>query len=390
MFKLLKNPFYIYVLGFMLTFLVYTFDWSDIYPDLTIEMKIFFTITFFFFFFIGIAVGKLKLIGKTLSTTKIKLVGTCFYIVCTFYALEFLIEKDIPLFSTLLGRPGVGYREFGIPLLHGILISFNSFLIAHSFAIYMSRGYKKVLMYNLLLYIPALLILNRSIIVFGVLTSVFIYLHFIGKVNFQNKLKLGLLAIVSLFLFGFVGNLRSGGEYIYTQSKVADEFMESSIPKEFYWTYLYVASPLANFQNTVNKKSIKEYDFKGFVFYENLPKIISKNLGDPLNVERRDLVRIVPWLTVGTAYARSYSYLGWAGPYLLFVTSLLVYLLILFLVPKKSNYHITTVAILSVIVFLNIFTNMLIVSGMSFQLAYCIIFAFFQNKRIIYRKFESQ
>jgi hypothetical protein len=205
-------------------------------------------------------------------------------------------------------------------------------------------------------------------------------------VKFKNQLKLILLALVGLFFFGYVGNLRSGEEFIYTQSKVNKEFMESSIPKEYYWTYLYVASPLANFQNTVNKKNVEEYDFTGFIFYENLPRIISKNLGEPLNIERKDLVRIVPWLTVGTTYARSYSYLGWGGPYLLFIANLLVYFLILFLVPKKSNYHITTVAILSVIVLLNIFTNMLIVTGISFQLVYCIVFAFFQDKKIVYKK----
>ncbi|TLP80756.1 O-antigen polymerase [Maribacter sp. ACAM166] len=389
MFKLLKNPFYIYVLGFALTFIVYTFNWSDIYPDLTVGMKLFFTITFISFFFVGIIVGRLKLIGRTVSTTDHKLIKICFYIISILYAVEFLFERDIPLIATLLGRSGISYREFGIPILHGILISFNSFLIAHSFAVYMFNRNKKILIYNLLLYVPALLIINRSIIMFGVITSVFIYLHYIGKVKFKNKIKLILLALVGLFLFGFVGNLRSGEEFIYTQSKVKKEFMESSIPKEYYWTYLYVASPLANFQNTVNKKYVEEYDLKGFLFYENLPRIISKNLGEPLNIERKDLVRIVPWLTVGTTYARSYSYLSWAGPYLLFVANLLIYFLILFLVPKKSNYHITTVAILSVIVLLNIFTNILIVTGISFQLAYCVIFAFFQDKKIVYKEIET-
>jgi oligosaccharide repeat unit polymerase len=386
MFRLLKNPFYIYVLGFALTFVVYTFNWSDIYPNLSLGVKVFFTVTFICFLLLGITVNEFKIIGKTKTRTKSKLIRNCFYIITVLYFAEFLYEQDIPLLSTILGRSGVSYREFGIPLLHGILISFNSFLIAHSFAVYMSSKNKKVLLYYILLYLPALLIINRSIIMFGVITSVFIFLHFVGKVKFKNQLKLILLALVGLFFFGYVGNLRSGEEFIYTQSKVNKEFMESSIPKEYYWTYLYVASPLANFQNTVNKKNVEEYDFTGFIFYENLPRIISKNLGEPLNIERKDLVRIVPWLTVGTTYARSYSYLGWGGPYLLFIANLLVYFLILFLVPKKSNYHITTVAILSVIVLLNIFTNMLIVTGISFQLVYCIVFAFFQDKKIVYKK----
>jgi hypothetical protein len=222
--------------------------------------------------------------------------------------------------------------------------------------------------------------------VLGLLTSLFIYIHFVGKVKLKNKILLGISVLLGLYLFGVIGNLRSGGEYIYTQSQATEEFMESSIPKEFYWTYLYVASPLANFQNTVNGRHVEDYDFTGFVFYENLPQIISKNLGGRLKIEQRDLVRIVPWLTVGTTYAKSFSYLGWYGPYLLFCGNLLIYLVVIvFLVPRNSSYHITTISILSVIVMLNIFSNMLVVTGISFQLAYCIIFSFFEGKKIVLR-----
>jgi hypothetical protein len=304
----------------------------------------------------------------------------------SFYILEFLYEQDFPLFAKLAGRAGIDYDEFGIPLLHGILISLNSFMIAHSFAVYMSIKKRKAFIYYLLLYLPALLILNRSIIVFGLMASLFIYIHFLGKVNLGNQIKLGVLALICLYFFGVVGNFRSGGEYIYTQSEATEEFMESNIPKEYYWSYLYIASPLANFQNTVDKEIVTNYDFTGFIFYETFPKIISKNLGESFGVEKRDLVRIVPWLTVGTTYAKSYAYIGWLGPYLLFVFNLMAYMLVLFLVPKRSSYHVTTIAILSVIVLLNIFTNMLIVTGISFQLVYCILFAFFERKTFVLRK----
>ncbi len=384
MMKLLKNPMFIYVLGFVITFLVYTLDWSAIYPQLTVGMKLFFSITFIFFIFFGFLIDRLKLIKKTLSQTGLPLIKMCFYLLFILYAIEFLIEKDIPFLSKLMGRSGVGYMEFGVPLLHGILISFNSFLIAHTFTTYMSTKNTKILRYYILLYLPALLFISRSIMVLGLLTTLFIYLHFVDRVRLKSKILLSILIFVGLYLFGVIGNLRSGGEYIYTQSQATEEFMESSIPKEFYWTYLYAASPLANFQYTVNRRYVTDYDLLGFVFYENLPQIISKNLGGPLHIEQRDLVRIVPWLTVGTTYAKSYSYLGWAGPYLLFFGNLLVYLtIIFFLVPTRSSYHITVIAILSVIVLMNIFSNMLIVTGISFQIVYCIIFAFFERKKLI-------
>ena len=336
MIKLLKNPFYIYILAFAFTFLVYTLDWSNIYPDITLEVKIFFSIAFLVSLFFGVLIQGLKLIKKTPALTKFKLLSRSVYLIFTLYFIEFLFIQEIPLFSA---NPALSYKLFGIPLLHGVLISFNSFMIAHTFAVYMSSKSKKVLRYNLILYIPAFLIINRSIIVFGLLTSVFIYIHFIGKVKRKTQVWLVVLSLIGLFFFGVIGNLRTGEEYLYTQTKASSDFMESSIPKEYYWTYLYVASPLANFQNTVNNKEIKDYDFTGYVFYENIPKIISKNFGYRLGIEKRDMERIVSWLTVGTTYAKSYSYLGWNGPYLLFFSSLAVYLLIFFMVPRKSNYH---------------------------------------------------
>ena len=386
MHRILRNPLYIYLLGFSLTFIVYSFDWSEIYPDRSGGMKVFFTITFMLSLFAGIAVGKLKLIQSTPARTPLSFIQKGFFFLVMFYAVEFMVEKDIPLLSTIVGRPGVHYLEFGIPLLHGLLISLNSFLIAHSFTCYLSRKDQRFLRYNLLLYLPAVLFLSRSIMVLGALTSLFIYLHYAKEIRTSAFVKLGVLGIIALFLFGTIGNLRSGGDYIYVQSQASDEFMESSIPKEFYWTYLYAASPLANFQNTVNKEIVLDLYFTGYVFYENLPQIISRKLGPVLEIEHRDLRRIVPWLTVGTAYAKSYSYLGWLGPYLLFVSNLLIYLLvILFFVPKRSSFHVTAISILSVIVLLNIFYNMLVVTGISFQLAYCVLFAFLEDKKIVWK-----
>ena len=386
MLKILRNPLYIYVLGFSLAFLIYMLGWSDLYPDISFEMKLFFSVAFISCLVAGFLIDRLKLIRQTESRTKFQLVFKGFIILLFFYTLEFFLEKDIPMLSKLAGRAGVNYMEFGIPLLHGILISFNSFLIAHTFTCYLSSKDRRFLHYNLMLYVPAFLFISRSIIVLGVLTSIFIYLHYARRIRLATFIKLGVLALAGIYLFGVIGNLRSGGSYFYVQSQATEEFMESSIPKEFYWTYLYASSPLANFQNTVNKKVVEEPNVAGFIFYENLPQIISKNLGDFLGVEHRDLVRIVPWLTVGTTYAKSYSYLGWLGPYTLFIINLSIYLLIiLFLVPRRSSYHVTAIAILSVIILMNIFSNMLVVTGISFQLAYCILFAFLENKKFVLR-----
>ncbi len=384
MFKLARNPFYIYVAGFILAFLIYSLQWSEIYPEISSEVKWFFAVTFLVFIALGIFSDHYKLIRRTPSRTRVRFLSRLTAALFFFYAMEMVAERDLPLLSILMGRPGIDYREFGLPLLHGILTSFNSFLIAHAFSTYMSQKSAGALRIYLLLYLPALLMVNRSIIFFGLITTVFIYLHYLKRVRAATQLKLAVLTLIGLFVFGWIGNLRSGGDYIYEQSRATEAFMESKIPKEYYWTYLYAASPLANFQNTIDKRHDTNPDIKGFLFYENLPRAISKGLGEALGLNRIELARIVPWLTVGTAYARSYAYIGWYGPYLLFFIHLAIYLVFLLLVPPRSSYHVTAVSVLSVIVLLNIFTNMLIVTGISFQLAYCILFAFFEGKRLVW------
>lgn len=384
MFKLARNPFYIYVAGFILAFLIYSLDWSELYPDISADVKWFFAVTFLIFIALGLFSDNYKLIRRAPSRTQIRFLSRLTAGLFVLYALEMAAERDLPLLSILLGRPGIDYREFGLPLLHGILTSFNSFLIAHAFSTYMSQKSGGALRIYLLLYLPALLMVNRSIIFFGLITTVFIYLHYLKRVRAGTQVKLAILILIGLFAFGWIGNLRSGGDYIYEQSRATEEFMESGIPREYYWTYLYAASPLANFQNTINKRHNTDPDIAGFLFYENLPRAISKGLGESLGLNRIELARIVPWLTVGTAYARSFAYIGWYGPYLLFFIHLALYLVFLLLVPPRSSYHVTAVSVLSVIVLLNIFTNMLIVTGISFQLAYCVLFAFFEGKRLVW------
>lgn len=387
MIKIFRNPFYVYVIAFLGVFIIYSLGWSSLYPDLTTEVKLFFIIIFLTFLGIGRAISFFNNTAFHPSKTKCVLLIRSFYLLLVLYVFEFIYEGDIPFFSLLRGKPGVSYMEFGIPLLHGILISFNSFLIAHSFSMYMASKRKKILYYNLLLYVPALLFLSRSIMVIGALTAFFIYIQYANKIRITIVIKVCFLIIIGLYFFGVLGNLRSGGDYFYTTSKAKKSFMSSSIPKEYYWTYLYASSPLANFQNTVDKAKLREYDISGFVYYEVMPKFFSKNFKNIFEMKNKDLERIVSWLTVGTTYAKSYSYLGWFGAYIMLFYNLAAYVVvILFFVPKKSNYRVTLVGILSVVMLLSVFSNMLIVTGISFQLVYCMLFSFFENKKWVIKK----
>src|SRR5690606_23065156 len=156
------------------------------------------------------------------------------------------------------------------------------------------------------------------------------------------------------------------------------------VPKEFFWTYLYGASPLANFQENINKTKTANYNFIELFVSEIVPDVLSKRIKPILGFEEKiETYRIRHFLTVGTMYSKSYTLTKWFGPIILYLYSIFLLFLILGLVPKKSKYHVSTVAILSTVVFLNTFSNMIVFSGIILQLIYPIAFAYFENKKLV-------
>ena len=204
--------------------------------------------------------------------------------------------------------------------------------------------------------------------------------------NFKQIIIFITAGLVILYYFGYLGNLRSAGSdpnYILNESKATKEFKDSIIPKEYYWTYLYGASPLANFQNNVNKTEDVNYNFFDFILFETFPDVISKRLAVLFNREPLGDHQIVNWLTVGSLYSKSYSYVKWYGPIILFLYLIWIIILSIGLVKKRSSYHITVVAILLTMGFMNSFDNMLVFAGMIVQILYPIFLSLFEKDFIL-------
>lgn len=200
----------------------------------------------------------------------------------------------------------------------------------------------------------------------------------------QKKIRLkafsfiAVLVAVLLYFFGVLGNYRmaksSSNEYFLKKAEATDSFLDSRIPKEYFWSYIYISSPLANLQNNIHENAPGQIRVKDFLTTELLPDFISKRLAKVNHAEQAEILQISFFLTVGTVFARSYSLLGWPGIYLMYLfiaATILFYILIL----KKSNkYYVTGISILCTFVIFNAFSNMIYFSGVSFQLIYPIIF----------------
>lgn len=361
------------------------------FPTLQFETVIFLFSSFSLYWIIGYWVSVKKVLNyKPLdSSTKIK---TSFLLLFLGYIIEFAVEREIPFFNMLSGGSYTDYSDYGIKSFHVFLVTYNSFLSVYYFHFFVSNKKKRGLIYFILSLIPAILIVNRGMILMALFSSFFVFIQSVD-VKFKPKyyVYISFIFIIVLYFFGLLGNIRSGNgdpNYILAESDASATFIESSIPKEFYWTYLYGASPLGNFQNNINKGTYNNYNFFDFILFELTPELISKRIALLLGRTKRQPTLMKEWLTVGTVYSKSYSYLWWIGPIILSVYISIFILVILSLVPNRSKYHVSTVAILSTFVFLNTFTNMIVFSGIILQLFFPIFLSYFEGKKIVIKNNE--
>ena len=178
-----------------------------------------------------------------------------------------------------------------------------------------------------------------------------------------------------LFMFGIFGDIRSNSEdstYIARASGATDKFLESSVPKQFYWSYLYIASPVANLQNNINYTIIPGGNYKDLVLNEFLPTFLTKFIMPP---QEKFFYQINPFLNVGTIYVYSFSYLKWKGLFLMFFYFIILINVYYYIIVKSDTYKVTGLAVLlNIIVFAN-FHNTIAYSVISLQLIYPIIFS---------------
>ncbi|HVW99837.1 MAG TPA: hypothetical protein VHA52_05325, partial [Candidatus Babeliaceae bacterium] len=202
------------------------------------------------------------------------------------------------------------------------------------------------------------------------------------------KIYLSIVAIIFTVLIGFgvLGNIRTSNQIDKGQTQELSEimlnlaeakpsFVNSPVPKAYFWSYLYISSPLANLQININEQK-PTYNLPSVLQYVNSElnfDFISKRIFAFFNVQKRDNTLIAPFLTVGTVYSTSYTYLGWWGMSITFLFMMGVSFCYLIIIRPQNPYFSTALAMLNTLLLFCIFDNMMNFSGMSFQLVYPIL-----------------
>jgi hypothetical protein len=195
-----------------------------------------------------------------------------------------------------------------------------------------------------------------------------------------------------MYAFGVAGNYRTvkdissysttfDGRYssdiILNIGQATDSFRGNIIPGEFFWSYLYITSPLSNLQYNINK-GVPPVTARNLILMINNEIVfdaISKRINGLFGAEKLMPDLIVSQLTVCTTLAGSYLYAGWLGMAVFIAFFAVLPILYLFLI-NKNPLGVIGLAVMCTIYALSIFDNMLTITGLSIQILYPIVIIF--------------
>lgn len=374
--KRLANPNFIYIATFSVPFLVYSLGWSTLFPTLSAELFLFYGVTFLVCLFLGVVI-QTTFPFKYNPIPVFKYNWIIIFGLYIFFFLDCLYEGRIPLFSLSGGEETYqGGQNFGIPVLHVFAVTFTLFFALFVFHQYISNRKQSLFIIFLATIVIFIVLLQRSNIMYIILGAAYIYAISQRRVSLKKVFGLVMAGLGAVYVFGFLGNLRSANgdsAFIPKASGVTEAFLNSPIPNEFYWGYLYVGSPVGNLQYNINNQVNVRLDLESFVVYEWLPDFITKRADMVLDVRQRQFKQMNDFLNVGTLYANSYSYFSWMGMALTFCYFIFLVNWYYVLMAKSVLFRVTGIAMMFNLIGYSNFSNTIQFSAFSLQLIYPLI-----------------
>jgi len=372
------NPSFVFGF-FLLISLSSTFlQWSDLFgipSDETITIYVtssLVLVVLSLFFHYKLTKNKIFTSGALLySFQKSKNDKIYFISLVLFFYLEVLYSGFIPI---LLGvYSDVLELSFGLPILHGLFLSFLSYISVVYFQKYLVTRKKEYIFYILVINAMFILLGRRGIIVFNMFSYMFLYLYYYfayKQINFKLILNFLLLIVTFFYIFNYIGNLRLGkssDEYILSVGQASNKFVNSNIPSSAFFTYLYVSSPVSIFD--INNYSYNT-SYREFIMANILPDFITKRLGYKEKLKVND----INGFTVGGIFAKPYMYKGITGIVIIMIYYLLLYFLVMYIVLKNRKRSIVLLSMFLSMSVLLTFQNLLNYSGYILQIYFAILF----------------
>jgi hypothetical protein len=378
------NPYFCYAVSFSVAIVAYLFGWSDLYPALSRSLLLFLLATIVVHILAGIRVSQKQVIvfrPINFQRESIPVIVTVFLFVL--WSIECWHGGGIPLLKILLRQP-YDYKIFGIPTLHVFLVTFSSFFTILLFQSYLSKKNPLMLGLYFLNLSAALLIYNRGMLFFNLTASVSLYLVYKKSLPVKEIIIGSAGIVILLFVFGLLGSLRGSNESRKPYSneaflktgRASTSFRNLPLPSEFFWSYIYLTSPIANLQNNVNHYQPEPITFAKILDWLNNEVVfdfISKRINSLSGNEREPEMNIQGPFNASSVYSRSFSYLGWTGLLLMSVVIVVMPLIFYKILPPGSPFFLTGLSILNTMFLFMVFDNTIRFTGLSFQIVYPIL-----------------
>lgn len=382
------NIFYGYGIIWALILILYLLGWSDLCFELDTFLIVFILFSIIVSFCVGFLMRKkLKFIKLTDNPHK---KSTITKVLILLYILEILYERKIPLLNVFRGMSYAQTDFSGIPSLHLLISSFSIFYSFYLAYIYVCFKEKRVLCEYLIIVSFFIILMQRQ----NILICLLIFINIIYASNSETiakKLKnikvkflTVVLCILLLFAFGVFGNIRYGSTWEWNDSSMICELGKmnskypSILPKEYFWSYIYLISPLVNLNYNVIK--INNVDDTYSFIMEFTPEFIRNKVFDYKKIK---VVLPVSSLTASTSYSRVHNTLGYAGMYFMFLFQIIVCVIIINCSYRnKKKYFIVVCNALAYFLLFTFFTNTVVYSITSML----VIFSILCSTRLTFRK----
>lgn len=389
-----NSPHMVFIISWSLCILLYSLHYAGFMPALSYDLFLFLVC---FIILFGMTSFFLYKINFTIKfTAPVNINYGLLLIVNSILYLPNFIYSGVPALS------GVRPDSFGIPGVMIFATSFNAFTCICCYYMFLTTRKKRLLIYCVYCLSLFFLVISRGFVVMTLVTMFFLWLNVKMPALTPFKITAIIIGIVgALYAFGVAGNIRTRDALAdiskSKDSEVSDEVnieysseplfeigdpqgpFKEKIPGEFFWSYLYLTSPLGNLQYNINisHPPITEDSFWLVVVNETTFDFIAKRYNARIKgYERKTPELLIANLTVSTALAGSYATAGWWGMFYVMVMYWL-FPIIYILITARNPLAIIGVSVLSTIYLFSTFDNMFILSGLSLQIFYPIILNWF-------------
>ena len=383
--KALGNPYFSFANSFLVATILYSPSLSAIFPDFGFSI----------YFLLFATISTTYLLG-TMSQKKVERIISApvcnhpaystriFIFALPFALLEIAANPNTPLMMAISGAATHKnfITEYGIPTIHALVVTLFQIVIVQGCNELIARteGRNKIFLSVCSATCFLIIFLSRGALVICLLASIFCYLSSANKYRGKRIVATLITVVFALYIFGWLGNLRTGDdEYILKIGGANTDVFGRIISSEFFWGYLYIASPLANLALSIElHESLRHFDLITVVLLDIIPDVISKRITE-FNEEWVTFRPLVdPALTVGTIFARPYFFGGPVGAAIVFLWTLFL-IHVSLNVSEKSPYATTILGFANALAFLCIFTNTAVFSGTIGPIYICLAFGFFKK-----------